>query len=803
MRSPRCARRAADATSRVPGGSRARGGRTPPPRRPRRAAPPVPRVRRACRGAAPGCRADANRERAARQAGSDLCLELERAVAEFGEPVAALGDEVQRQPVPARRHWRHHREPHLRSRCRRDAFPDRAEDPAPYDRISERVEPVVRDADVSVPFRLPCGGAGVLELGTCVHGRAGAQRREVVPEPARGQRAARHRLRRDDRWRRGASLEPCLSRSSCAPAGASPSTHAGLVHAPGGPLTARVPGPARAAHAARDLPRRPSCAPRSRCSRSPLASTRPSCSPTSCCRSRRWASTFEFVEGDRAGRSHEPIRDGAPTSSALRVSSRDEALAVRARGHPPRAPRARRTRCRSSASAGAPFTLASYADRGRPSRDFARDQDDDVRRARGWHALMEQLADVVAATCARRSRRARRRSSSSTRGSARSRRPTTTSSSRRTSRGSSTARGSRRARRSTSAPAPRRCSRRWREAGGDVIGVDWRIPLDEAWARVGDDRGMQGNLDPLVLLGAAGARRGRRADVLARAGGRPGHIFNLGHGVCPRPIPASCGGWSTWCTSARGGGGRVEDDRDGAAPARAARRRPPGGVRRAHSRLRSRCATGGPLGTFSREQAKEQLRTCASHARGSAVAAGAGSCSRGARRGDGVHRNEAPRRGVRGGRARRRRARLDAHTFRRGGTGIRPRRDRRRGTRPSSASGCKPSSRCTTPRTRRPGGSWRSSAAGARAGPGRSHRLAVPLVSPNAERSPSGISGRPAGVVDEVPLVLHAELLHDPRGRRVFRVVHRHDDSQPDPLERFVPDRMSRLRPILVPTPNE
>jgi uroporphyrinogen decarboxylase len=69
-------------------------------------------------------------------------------------------------------------------------------------------------------------------------------------------------------------------------------------------------------------------------------------------------------------------------------------------------------------------------------------------------------------------------------------------------------------------------------AGGDVIGLDWRVPLDEGWALVGD-RGVQGNLDPAVLLGPwerveAGAR-----DVLRRAGGRPGHIFNLGHGVLP------------------------------------------------------------------------------------------------------------------------------------------------------------------------------------------------------------------------------------------------------------------------------
>ncbi len=70
-------------------------------------------------------------------------------------------------------------------------------------------------------------------------------------------------------------------------------------------------------------------------------------------------------------------------------------------------------------------------------------------------------------------------------------------------------------------------------AGGDVIGVDWRIPLDEAWRRVGFDRPIQGNLDPAALLAPAPERDRQVRDVLARAGSRPGHIFNLGHGVLP------------------------------------------------------------------------------------------------------------------------------------------------------------------------------------------------------------------------------------------------------------------------------
>ncbi|MBM4376718.1 MAG: uroporphyrinogen decarboxylase [Deltaproteobacteria bacterium] len=72
-----------------------------------------------------------------------------------------------------------------------------------------------------------------------------------------------------------------------------------------------------------------------------------------------------------------------------------------------------------------------------------------------------------------------------------------------------------------------------RDAGGTVIGVDWRIPIDEAWARIGHDRAVQGNLDPLLLLAPREVAVARAKDILRRVGGRPGHIFNLGHGIVP------------------------------------------------------------------------------------------------------------------------------------------------------------------------------------------------------------------------------------------------------------------------------
>jgi len=67
----------------------------------------------------------------------------------------------------------------------------------------------------------------------------------------------------------------------------------------------------------------------------------------------------------------------------------------------------------------------------------------------------------------------------------------------------------------------------------DVVGVDWRIPLDVAWERIGRDRAVQGNLEPAALLGPPATVVERTEAVLRAAGGRPGHIFNLGHGVLP------------------------------------------------------------------------------------------------------------------------------------------------------------------------------------------------------------------------------------------------------------------------------
>jgi uroporphyrinogen decarboxylase len=71
------------------------------------------------------------------------------------------------------------------------------------------------------------------------------------------------------------------------------------------------------------------------------------------------------------------------------------------------------------------------------------------------------------------------------------------------------------------------------ETGAEVIGLDWRIPLDDGWRAVGTKHAVQGNLDPVLLFAEWKELKSRAEDILRRAAGRPGHIFNLGHGILP------------------------------------------------------------------------------------------------------------------------------------------------------------------------------------------------------------------------------------------------------------------------------
>ena len=179
---------------------------------------------------------------------------------------------------------------------------------------------------------------------------------------------------------------------------------------------------------------------------------------------------------------------------------------------------------------GGPFTVAGYLVEGKPSREFATVKALMYREPGVWHALMDKLSDCFSGYVAAQARAGADLvqlfdswvgvlapadyeelvAPWSARILAAAGAPTIHF-------GTGTA---------TLLPAMAR-------AGGDVIGLDWRLPLDEGWALVGEQRGVQGNLDPAVLLAPWERVESGAREVIRRAAGRPGHIFNLGHGVLP------------------------------------------------------------------------------------------------------------------------------------------------------------------------------------------------------------------------------------------------------------------------------
>jgi uroporphyrinogen decarboxylase len=187
---------------------------------------------------------------------------------------------------------------------------------------------------------------------------------------------------------------------------------------------------------------------------------------------------------------------------------------------------------------GGPFTVAGYLVEGKPSRDFVRVKELMYREPDVWHGLMEKLADGFSAYL-----RAKADAGAdviqlfdswvgvlsvadyeefvapySARVLAAVDVPTIHFGT------------------GTSHLLPAMAA-----AGGDAIGLDWRIPLDQGWLAVGADRAVQGNLDPAVLLAPWERTEAAALDVLERAGGRPGHVFNLGHGVLPSTDPDNLG----------------------------------------------------------------------------------------------------------------------------------------------------------------------------------------------------------------------------------------------------------------------
>jgi uroporphyrinogen decarboxylase len=186
---------------------------------------------------------------------------------------------------------------------------------------------------------------------------------------------------------------------------------------------------------------------------------------------------------------------------------------------------------------GGPFTVAGYLIEGRPTREFAKTKRCMYSAPDVWHGLMEKLAASFGAYVA-----AQVRSGAdviqlfdSWVGALSV-----------DDYGEFAAPYSARILESVPAPAPTihfgtgtaHLLRDMARAGGDVIGLDWRVPIADGWQLVGFDRGVQGNLDPALLLGPFERVATATNAILAAVDGRPGHVFNLGHGVLPETDPA-------------------------------------------------------------------------------------------------------------------------------------------------------------------------------------------------------------------------------------------------------------------------
>jgi uroporphyrinogen decarboxylase len=238
---------------------------------------------------------------------------------------------------------------------------------------------------------------------------------------------------------------------------------------------------------------------------------------------------LEFAEGEGPV-IHNPVRERADVERLKAIDGAEleyVAEAIRQTRH------ALRGRVPLIGFAGAPFTLASYAIEGGGSRNYVLTKSMMYREPDVWHLLMDKLARVVTGYLRRQIRAGAQAiqlfdswvGCLSAGDYAEYVKPHVQLIFEGLKReavpmihfGTGTA----------------ALLRHMREAGGDVIGVDWRIHLDDAWAMIGHDCAVQGNLDPVALYAPLHEIERRVEDILSRAAGRNGHIFNLGHGILP------------------------------------------------------------------------------------------------------------------------------------------------------------------------------------------------------------------------------------------------------------------------------
>ena len=188
--------------------------------------------------------------------------------------------------------------------------------------------------------------------------------------------------------------------------------------------------------------------------------------------------------------------------------------------------------------AGGPFTVAGYLVEGKPTRDFVKTKTCMYAAPEAWHALMDRLADTFAAYL-----QAQVRAGADVVQLFDSWVGTLSAEDYREFVAPYSARilGAVQAPTIHFGTGTTHLLREMKAAGGHVIGLDWRVPIDRCWESLGSGRGVQGNLDPAVLLGPWERVEASADRILDAVAGRRGHIFNLGHGVLPDTDPDDLG----------------------------------------------------------------------------------------------------------------------------------------------------------------------------------------------------------------------------------------------------------------------
>ncbi len=466
------------------------------------------------------------RARSARVAPRHLDLFLERRVAELREPEPVLFDEIDGEPVAPGRDRRAKRELLSQRLARFDRLLERGPQSVPDDRVAALVEPVVAEKEaVFAAARAPGRRARVLDLGGRALDRARLDRCALDGDEARAEGAGSV----PGRASVGAVTEPLLVRAvRREPVERTP---VWFMRQAGRSLPEYQA--IRRRHSFFEVAGTPElCAqvtlqPVSRHSVDAAVIFADIVTPV-----RGMGIDVDLVEG--VGPVVERPIASAADVARLHVSEPDHAVLeairiVRGELAPEQA---------LVGFCGAPFTVAGYLVEGKPTRDFVRTKTLMYRQPETWHALLdllsEQFAGYVAAQVAAGADVIQVFDSWV---------------------GALTpadydeyvAPYSTRildAVAAVDAPsihfgtgASEALLRSLTRAGGDAIGLDWRIPLDEGWSVVGHERAVQGNLDPAALFGPWEHVEAAALDVLARADGRAGHIFNLGHGVLPQTDP--------------------------------------------------------------------------------------------------------------------------------------------------------------------------------------------------------------------------------------------------------------------------